>query len=149
MQIRLSPLAHHCARCTPWKSAIITRQSACKWHDRRGSWEPEAGDVVATGDVLNGAAWYVQDARKADVFVVKARTPAGIGFYAVEAAAQGVTIVPDAIVDLTRDQAHVELRDVAAVCVAAPGSGAGSAAIVQASSRASIGPVSGGGRRAT
>jgi alkylation response protein AidB-like acyl-CoA dehydrogenase len=92
--------------------------------DRRGSWEPEDGDVVATDTVLNGTAWFVQDARKADIFVVKARTPAGVGFYAVEAAAKGVTIVPDAIVDLTRDQAHVELRDVAAVCVAAPGTGA-------------------------
>lgn len=86
--------------------------------DRRGSWQPDDGDVVATDtNVLSGTAWYVQDARKADIFVVKARTSAGVGFYAVEATSPGVTIIPDAIVDLTRDQAHVELRDVPAIAL--------------------------------
>ncbi|EYF07500.1 acyl-CoA dehydrogenase family protein [Chondromyces apiculatus] len=83
--------------------------------DRRGSWEASDTDVTASGSgsvTLNGTAWFVQDARKAEVFVVKARSAAGIGLYLVEATARGVTIVPDAIVDLTRDQAHVVLRDV-------------------------------------
>jgi alkylation response protein AidB-like acyl-CoA dehydrogenase len=93
--------------------------------DRRGSWESTDTDVTASGrgDVsLNGTAWFVQDARKAEVFVVKARSDRGIGLYLVDAAAEGVTIIPDAIVDLTRDQAHIELRDVrvAAARVAAP-----------------------------
>ncbi len=83
--------------------------------DRRGSWEPADTDVTASGSgevTLNGTAWFVQEAMKADVLVVKARSAAGIGLYLVDAAAPGVTIVPDAIVDLTRDQAHVVLRDV-------------------------------------
>lgn len=96
--------------------------------DRRGSWEVEDGDVVASGAdaaVLNGTAWFVQDAGKADVFLVKARTPTGVGFYIVDADAPGVTVVADAILDLTRDQAHVELRDVAADRIAAePGQAA-------------------------
>jgi alkylation response protein AidB-like acyl-CoA dehydrogenase len=101
--------------------------------DARGSWESTDTDVTASGPgevTLNGIAWFVQDAGKADVFVVKARSDAGIGLYLVDAAAAGVTIVPDGIIDLTRDQAHVELRDVevSAARVAAP-AGAGDRAL--------------------
>lgn len=80
--------------------------------DRRGSWDAAHTDVVATDGVLEGTAYFVQDAAKAAVFVVRARTATGVGLYVVEADAPGVTIVPDAIVDLTRDQARVELRGV-------------------------------------
>ncbi len=83
--------------------------------NQRGSWESTDTDVTASGSgdaTLNGTAWFVQDARKADVFVVKAKSDAGIGLYLVDAAAEGVTIIPDTIVDLTRDQAHIEFRNV-------------------------------------
>ena len=68
--------------------------------DRRGSWDAAHTDVVATDGVLEGTAYFVQDAAKAAVFVVRARTATGVGLYVVEADAPGVTIVPDAIVDL-------------------------------------------------
>ncbi|APR86295.1 Butyryl-CoA dehydrogenase [Minicystis rosea] len=90
--------------------------------DARGSWEAADTDVEARGSdeiVLNGTAWFVQDAMKADVLVVKARSAEGMGLYLVEVGAEGVTIVPDSIVDLTRDQARVELRDVKVSKVAA------------------------------
>lgn len=84
--------------------------------DHRGSWEHGDAGVQAREEngeiILNGTAWFVQDARKADVFVVKARGATGMGLYVVDASAPGVTILPDAIVDLTRDQARVGLRDV-------------------------------------
>lgn len=98
--------------------------------DRRGSWAVDDCDVTASDAedvILNGTAWFVQDAGKADVFVVKARTSRGVGLYVVDADAPGVTIVPDAILDLTRDQARVELRDVAVAAdrvAARPGAGA-------------------------
>lgn len=82
---------------------------------RFGSWDAMQTEVQAEGAGpvrLRGTAWFVQDAAKADAFVVKARGPEGFGLYVVDADAPGVTVVPDAIVDLTRDQAHVELRDV-------------------------------------
>jgi alkylation response protein AidB-like acyl-CoA dehydrogenase len=98
--------------------------------DRRGSWAPADTDVVATvaGETatLQGTAWFVQDARKADLFVVSARSAAGVGLYVVPAGAPGVTIIPDAIVDLTRDQAHVSFDGVtvgAAQTAAEPGRG--------------------------
>jgi alkylation response protein AidB-like acyl-CoA dehydrogenase len=90
----------------------------------RGSWESTDTDVRVENGKLEGAAWFVQDAGKADFFVVKARANEGIGLYIVPADAEGVTIVADAITDLTRDQAHVEFRGVdAGQVAAAPGSG--------------------------
>lgn len=95
-----------------------------------GSWEAQDTDVRATekkdGVVLEGTASFVQDARKAQLFVVSARGSAGIGLYVVDAKAPGVVIQPDHIVDLTRDQAQVEFRNVsvsAGSVVAAAGEG--------------------------
>jgi alkylation response protein AidB-like acyl-CoA dehydrogenase len=87
---------------------------------RRGSWELADTEVTAapregSGErelVLDGTAWFVQDAQKAGAFVVAGRGPTGVGLYLVDADAPGVTVIPDAIIDLTRDQAHVELRGV-------------------------------------
>lgn len=100
--------------------------------DRRGSWESTDTDVTAScaGDVtLNGTAWFVQDAGKADVFVVKAKSDTGIGLYLVDAAAEGVTLIPDTIVDLTRDQAHVEFRNVKVPADHVAAAGRGDAAL--------------------
>src|SRR6188508_874439 len=84
--------------------------------DARGSWEPADTGVRARrergGIVLSGSASFVQDARKAQLFVVSARSDAGLGLYAVTADAPGVTIAPDHIVDLTRDQATITFDDV-------------------------------------
>ncbi len=81
-----------------------------------GSWDSADTDVVAetsgTGAVLNGRASFVQDARKAELLIVSARSDAGIGLYAVAADAPGLKILPDRIVDLTRDQATVEFANV-------------------------------------
>jgi alkylation response protein AidB-like acyl-CoA dehydrogenase len=98
--------------------------------DENGSWEP--GDTSITAEpqngstVLSGTVHFVQDARKVSFFAVSARGDGGVGIYAVPADAPGLTIHPDQIVDLTRDQARVELRDVlvpSSNVVAAPGKG--------------------------
>ena len=81
-----------------------------------GSWLPDATAVTAVtsgdGVVLKGTAPFVQDARKAAFFVVAARDAKGVGLYAVPADTPGLTIHPDRVVDLTRDQAHLEFDDV-------------------------------------
>ena len=89
--------------------------------NQRGSWEPSDTDVTVTDGKLTGTAWFVQDAQKAEVFVVSARTDAGVGLYAVNAA--DATIHADGIIDLTRDQAHVEFAGTGAIELAAPGAG--------------------------
>lgn len=101
-----------------------------------GSWDvaDTAVRVTGAGDalVLRGGAAFVQDARKAAFFVVAAAGDRGVGLYAVPADTPGLTIRPDRIADLTRDQGRLELDDVrldAAALVAAPGTGA---AVVEA-----------------
>lgn len=100
--------------------------------DAAGSWESEHTGVSAkagkAGVTLDGSAYFVQDARKVGFFVVAARSGKKIGLYVVDADAPGVTIHPDRIVDLTRDQAHVSFENVAVAAegvVAPPGEGDG------------------------
>ncbi len=83
--------------------------------NKQGSWESADTDVAASGSgnvTLDGTSWFVQDAGKVDSFLVKAASDAGVGLYVVPADAPGVTIVQDSIIDLTRDQAHVEFKSV-------------------------------------
>jgi alkylation response protein AidB-like acyl-CoA dehydrogenase len=94
----------------------------------QGAFDSVASGVVATQDgnriVLNGTGHFVQDAAKADHFIVACRGDSGIAqgtahraptdnaLYMVASNAKGVKIIPDHIVDLTRDQAHVEFDNV-------------------------------------
>ena len=80
-------------------------------------------DVAVDGGRLSGQAPWVQDARKVERFVVAARNDAGLGLFVIDAAAEGVSIVPDAIVDLTRDQATLMLANCEATEIVAPGDG--------------------------
>jgi len=61
--------------------------------------------------------------------LVSATTDAGVSLYWVAADAPGVTIAPDAIVDLTRDQAHITFADVVATKVVDDGAAALNAAM--------------------
>jgi alkylation response protein AidB-like acyl-CoA dehydrogenase len=84
--------------------------------DARGSWEPDDTGVTARADgaslVLSGAAHFVQDAFKADFFIVSARDERGVVMCAVPKDAAGVTLVQNHIHDLTRDQATLALDGV-------------------------------------
>lgn len=93
----------------------------------RGAWNGAASGVSLSDGKLNGTAWYVQDARKADLFVVKAVENGQAGLYLVRAGAAGMDVVADSIVDLTRDQARLRFDGAAVECVLAP---AGAAADV-------------------
>ncbi len=92
--------------------------------DKRGSWVPGDCEVTCTDGRLNGTAWYVQDAGKADRLLVSAHCGGNVGLYWVPADAQGITVHPDAIVDLTRDQAHISFANVTATEVCADGQAA-------------------------
>jgi alkylation response protein AidB-like acyl-CoA dehydrogenase len=121
------------AGATPWLERIAGGEPATlATTNAAGSWEPEDTDVEARPDgdgfTVHGGAAYVQDARKASFFVVSARAPDGIGLWAIPAGASGLSLVPDRIVDLTRDQATVTFDGVRVgpdQLVAAPGRGVG------------------------
>ncbi|MFT4518608.1 MAG: alkylation response protein AidB-like acyl-CoA dehydrogenase [Halioglobus sp.] len=97
------------------------RSAALAITNREGSWELDDVDVEASSGTLSGTAWFVQDARKAERLLVSAKKGSGVSLYWVAADAAGVNIMPDAIVDLTRDQAHIEFKDVAAQEVGSDG----------------------------
>jgi len=79
-----------------------------------GLWSGADTGVVYGDGKLNGTAWFVQDARKVDRLLVSAQSPEGLSLFWVATDAPGVSVTPDAIVDLTRDQAHISFTDVAA-----------------------------------
>jgi alkylation response protein AidB-like acyl-CoA dehydrogenase len=103
-----------------------------------GAWElsetgVRAERVKSGGYVLDGTAWFVQDARKADELVTAARVDGRVGLFAVAVDAPGVRILPDQIVDLTRDQARVVLERVEIAPAAVLAEPAGGMAALEAS----------------
>ena len=80
--------------------------------NQQGSWTCTDTPLVETEGKLSGTAWYVQEARKVDRLLVCARSDVGYSLYWVDSDTKGVTISPDAIVDLTRDQAHIHFDQV-------------------------------------
>ena len=83
--------------------------------NKLGSWKSSDTDVTATGDgevILTGEAYFVQDAGKSETLIVRAANNGSVGLYAVPTDADGVDIVLDSIIDLTRDQAHIKFNNV-------------------------------------
>jgi alkylation response protein AidB-like acyl-CoA dehydrogenase len=134
----LATMVLRAAEARPWLERIAGGDAATlAITPESGSWEPGDTDVevrrAGTGTTLHGRAAFVQDARKVGFFVVAARGPAGVGLYGVPADARGLTITPDRIVDLTRDQATLVFDGVPldTAAVIAP-EGHGAAAIAAA-----------------
>lgn len=83
--------------------------AACNQH---ASWEHHDTDVVFENNSLKGKSYFVQDAKKVDYFLVKAKSTKGIGLYVVPANAKGLSIKANSILDLTRDQATLNFDNV-------------------------------------
>ena len=97
------------------------------------SWSLDAvtTTATATGDgwTLDGGAAIVIDGHLADLLLVVARTPDGLGVFSVTPDAAGLTRTPIEALDLTRKLARVELAAVAAERV---GTGDATAAVARA-----------------
>ncbi len=91
--------------------------------DKVAGWDFSNTDVMVKDGKLSGTSYYVQDARKAEQFVVSAKGEGGVGLYLVAAGADGLDIKPDSIIDLTRDQATLGFDNVDAIELAPPGAG--------------------------
>lgn len=75
--------------------------------DRYGSWENDASELSLDRDRLNGSVYFVQDAQKVDYFLVNAKNGGETTLIVIPANAEGLSIEPNAIIDLTRDQARL------------------------------------------
>lgn len=84
--------------------------------DVRGNWEPSACSVTARVDgddlVLSGSAYFVQDALKVDCLLTTARVGAELALCVVPTDAAGLSLAPNHIHDLTRDQATARFDEV-------------------------------------
>jgi alkylation response protein AidB-like acyl-CoA dehydrogenase len=88
-----------------------------------GRWDAEGIEVTATGSgdsyVLDGTKSYVVDGHIANLLVVAARAPGtsgtdGVGLFAVDGDASGITRTQLSTMDQTRKQAQLELSSVPA-----------------------------------
>ena len=78
-----------------------------------GEWCYQDSPVSVKDGKLNGTSPYVQDLQKCDYFLVSAKNTKGeLDLYMVPKASEGVSLVADAIVDLTRDQGRLVLNQV-------------------------------------
>jgi alkylation response protein AidB-like acyl-CoA dehydrogenase len=83
--------------------------------DAGGAWA--SGAVTLRDGRLEGEAFYVQDPEKCSHLLVLAGEGAALSLHWVAMDAPGVTVIPDAIVDLTRGQGRVRLDAVEGSCV--------------------------------
>lgn len=91
-----------------WQAADV----ACRAGETDGAW------------TLQGAKSYVADGMSADVIVVAARTPDGVGLFLVDADADGLSRTALEVFDLTRPLARLELDGVVARPLSAGGADA-------------------------
>jgi alkylation response protein AidB-like acyl-CoA dehydrogenase len=105
-----------------------------------GRWDQEGVTVRAERDGgqwrLHGVKTYVPDGAIADLVLVVARSAAGVGLFAVEGAAPGLTRRPLPTLDQTRKQAELRFAGTAARLVGRDGGGW--AAVEQTLRRAAV-----------
>jgi alkylation response protein AidB-like acyl-CoA dehydrogenase len=92
-----------------------------------GSWQPAdttaAATKTASGWTLSGHKSFVLDGAVADLLLVAARTDDGVGVFAVDGSARGLTRVPLQTMDQTRKQARIEFDGTPARLIGSPETG--------------------------
>ena len=95
--------------------------------EESGRWGEDGITTAATPDGdgwrLSGTKSYVLDGHVADLILVAARTDAGVGIFAVDATASGVTRTALATMDQTRKQARLEFSATPARLIGVDGDG--------------------------
>ncbi len=76
-----------------------------------GSLEHDASELILEDSKLSGTLYFVQDAQKVDYFLVNAKHDGETTLIVVPANLPGLTIEPDTIIDLTRDQACLKFEN--------------------------------------
>ena len=108
----------HCSEPGVGFEAILAGKAvSLAFSDQHGSCGPGKTPVSVANGTLSGQAFFVQDAAKADAYLVAARSDTGVAWYWVDAKAAGLSCDQNAIIDLTRDQATLTFNNVEAVCV--------------------------------
>jgi alkylation response protein AidB-like acyl-CoA dehydrogenase len=97
--------------------------------EESGRWDEEGVTLAASGSggswTLSGEKLYVLDGHVANLVLVVARSPAGVGVYAVEPGAPGFTATPLSTMDQTRKQARLSFESTPARLIGGEGGGWG------------------------
>lgn len=99
-----------------------TTIAALAWADADGNWRTDGSGVRATGADdwrLDGSATLILDGAAADVLIVVASTPDGVGLFEVDPTAAGVVRAGVPAMDPTLSLATVELTDAPATLLSA------------------------------
>lgn len=99
-------------------ATLAVAESDGRWEEASIRASAERG---ADGWRVRGTKMFVLDGASAEVVLVAARTGAGIGLFAVDGAAEGLTRTPLATLDQTRRQARLDLAGAPARLVGAEG----------------------------
>src|SRR5580693_2123116 len=79
-----------------------------RWDEASVQMQARRSGAKGSGWLLDGSKRHVLDGHIADLIMVGARTPSGVGLFAVDGAAPGLTRTPVPTLDQTRKQAHLE-----------------------------------------
>jgi alkylation response protein AidB-like acyl-CoA dehydrogenase len=92
-----------------------------------GRWDDSGIEATATasgdGYAISGTKMYVLDGHTANLVIVAARTDAGIGLFAVDGGASGLTRTALSTMDQTRKQARLEFDNTPATLIGTDGEG--------------------------
>lgn len=95
--------------------------------ERDGKWDPDSVRTTAQsrdgGWVIDGEKHFVLDGMAAGLIIVVARTSAGVGIFAVDGTAAGLTRTPMTTMDRTRKQAVLTFDAVRAELIGEDGNG--------------------------
>jgi len=80
--------------------------------NKYGSWDHDASELILDGNRLKGQVYFVQDAQKVDYFLVNAKNGDETTLVMVPADVDNLLVQPNAIIDLTRDQAQLQFNGV-------------------------------------
>jgi alkylation response protein AidB-like acyl-CoA dehydrogenase len=119
------------AACARWLPGIAAGETIATLAlaEESGSWELDASTATTAADngdgwTVSGAKSYVLDGQTADLILVAARAPDGLGLFAVSRDAPGLTTTPLQTIDETRKQARVAFDTTPAALVGAEGDAA-------------------------
>ncbi len=91
--------------------------------EENGKWDASGIEATSDGKKVSGTKSFVIDGHIADLFIVAAKTSAGISLFAVDGQADGVSVEPLATMDQTRKQAKVNFHSAPATLIGADGKG--------------------------
>ena len=103
--------------------AAGTTKATVAFTEDNGRWDEAGCTMAESGGKLSGTKMFVVDGHTADLIVVLAKTAGGLGLFAVDGNAAGLTRTALSTMDQTRKQARLEFNGVEAKAIAKSGFG--------------------------